>query len=56
MYVMICTRPNMANVVSVTCYMTNPSKAHWQVLKRICSNTDRGLALNRGVNITLQVL
>lgn len=33
-YVMICTRPDIVNVVSVViCNMTNLGKAHWQVLK-----------------------
>lgn len=34
MYVMICTRPDLAHAVSITSrYMSNPGKAHWQALK-----------------------
>ncbi|XP_042012165.1 secreted RxLR effector protein 161-like [Salvia splendens] len=34
MYVMICTRPDLAHAVSVTSrYMSNPGKSHWQALK-----------------------
>lgn len=36
MYVMVCTRPNLAYKVSlVSRYMANPGKVHWQALKRI---------------------
>ena len=34
MYVMVCTRPDIAYGVSlVSRYMSNPGKAHWQPLK-----------------------
>jgi hypothetical protein len=34
MYAMICTRPNLAHVVSVVSrFMHNPGKEHWNVLK-----------------------
>ena len=36
MYVMICTRPNIAYVVGVVNrYMSNPSKKHWEAMKGI---------------------
>ena len=36
MYVMICTRPNIAYAVGVvTRYMSNPSKKHWEAIKGI---------------------
>src|SRR4051812_3675682 len=36
MYVMVCTRPDIAYAVSlVSRYMANPGKAHWQALKWI---------------------
>ena len=36
MYVMICTRPDIAYAVSlISRYMSNPGKAHWQALKWI---------------------
>src|SRR3954470_12107876 len=38
MYVMVCTRPNIAYAISlVRRYMANPGKAHWQALKWILS-------------------
>ena len=36
MYAIVCTRPNLAQVVSVVSrYMGNPEKVHWQVVKCI---------------------
>lgn len=36
MYAMICTRPDLAQAVSVVSkYMSNPGKAHWDALKWI---------------------
>ena len=35
-YVMVCTRPDLADVVSVmSCYMHNPGKNHWEAMKWI---------------------
>jgi hypothetical protein len=34
MYTMVCTRPDIANVVgAVSRYMGNPWKQHWEVVK-----------------------
>lgn len=34
MYIMICTRPDLAHAVSLTSrYMSNPGRVHWQALK-----------------------
>ena len=34
MYVMVCTRPNIAHAVGVVSrYMANPGKEHWEVVK-----------------------
>ena len=36
MYAMVCTRPDIAHVVSVVSrFMENPGKEHWQAVKRI---------------------
>jgi len=36
MYTMVCTRPNIAQVVEVVSkYMNNPRKGHWEVVKWI---------------------
>ena len=36
MYVMICTRPDIAHTVGVVCrFMENPSKEHWEAVKWI---------------------
>ena len=36
MYIMICTRPDLAHVISVTSrYMADPGKEHWNDLKWI---------------------
>eukprot|EP00897_Mesotaenium_endlicherianum_P009607 jgi/Mesen1/8675/ME000051S08084 len=36
MYLMVCTRPNIANVVGVVSqFMEYPSPAHWEAMKRI---------------------
>ncbi|XP_048490429.1 secreted RxLR effector protein 161-like [Beta vulgaris subsp. vulgaris] len=36
MYAMVCTRPDLAHVVSVVSrFMTQPGKEHWQAVKRI---------------------
>ena len=36
MYAMICTRPDIAQAISVVSqYMSNPSKGHWQAVKWI---------------------
>ena len=34
MYAMVCTRPDMAQVVGVISrFMNNPRKGHWEVVK-----------------------
>ena len=34
MYAMVCTRPDLAHVVSQVCkFMSNPSKRHWEAMK-----------------------
>ena len=44
MYVMVCTRPDIAYAVSlVSRYMENPGKAHWQALKWILRYINRSL-------------
>jgi len=36
MYAMVCTRPDLAHAVSVVSrFMGEPSKEHWQAVKRI---------------------
>nr|GFD48371.1 retrovirus-related Pol polyprotein from transposon TNT 1-94 [Tanacetum cinerariifolium] len=36
MYLMVCTRPNIAYAVSVVSrYLANPSKNHWEAVKWI---------------------
>lgn len=36
MYLMVCTRPDLAHVVSlVSKFMSNPKKPHWDVLEWI---------------------
>lgn len=36
MYVMVCTRPNIANAIGVVCrYMTGSGKSHWEAVKVI---------------------
>jgi len=36
MYAMVCTRPNIAQVVGVVNrYMSNPGKEHWRAVKWI---------------------
>ena len=36
MYAMVCTRPDIAQVVgAVSKYMTNPGKEHWNAVKLI---------------------
>ena len=36
MYVMVCTRPNIAQAVGVVSrYMNNPGKEHWEAVKWI---------------------
>jgi hypothetical protein len=36
MYSMVCNRPNIAQVVRVLSrYMSNPSRVHWNAIKRV---------------------
>jgi hypothetical protein len=36
MYVMVCTRPDIAHVVGVLSrYMSKPRKEHWTIVKRV---------------------
>ena len=55
MYAMVCTRLDIAHVVSVVShYMANPGKAHCQVVKWIFrylkGSIDIGLVFGRGIN------
>ena len=52
MYVMICTRPDLAHAVSVVSkYMANPGKQHWDAVKWIFrylkGTTDYGIIFVR---------
>jgi hypothetical protein len=58
MYVMVCTRPNIAHAVGVVSrYMNNPGKEHWEVVKWILryfrGTTTHALCFG-GSNIVLQ--
>ena len=62
MYVMVCTRPDIAHAVGVLSrYMSKPGKEHWTIVKRVfrylCGTSSYGLCyegrpgLDRVVNI-----
>jgi hypothetical protein len=58
MYVMVCTRPDIAHVVGVVRrYMNNPGKEHWEavkwILKYLRGTTTHALCFG-GSNIVLQ--
>ena len=47
MYVMVCTRPDIAHIVGVVSgYMANPGKEHWEAVKWL-------LRYQRGTSSTL---
>ncbi|KAM1444438.1 hypothetical protein ACFX2I_040587 [Malus domestica] len=51
MYAMICTRPDIANVVSITSqYQSNPGSEHWAAVKTILKSSNSGyiFTLNGG--------
>lgn len=53
MYVMVCTRPDIGHAVGVVSrFMSNPSKAHWEVVKWILrylrGTKDKYLCLSKG--------
>jgi hypothetical protein len=58
MYVMVCTRPNIAHaVVFVRKYMNNPGKEHWEEIKWILGylkGTSTHALCFRGSHIVLQ--
>ena len=35
MYAMVCTRPNIVQVVGVLYHMSNPRRVHWDAIKRV---------------------
>jgi len=52
MYVMVCTRPDLAYAVStVSRFMSNPGKQHWEaikwVLKYLRGTTELGLVFQK---------
>ena len=56
MYAMVCTRPDMSQVVSmVSRYMHDPGKGHWQaakwILRYILETVDLGLKFERDDNV-----
>jgi hypothetical protein len=61
MYAMVCTRPNISQVVSVVSrYMANLSKLHWQAMKWIFwylrGTTNVSLVYDRGYGIGSSVI
>ncbi|PKA57319.1 Retrovirus-related Pol polyprotein from transposon TNT 1-94 [Apostasia shenzhenica] len=59
MYAMICTRPDLSHAVSVSRYMANPGKEHWNVLKWILrylkGTLDCGLLFKKNLDSDLLV-
>ena len=58
MYVIVCTRPDIAHAVGVVCrYMVNPGKEHWEAMKWILrylrGTSSTSLCFGK-VNVTLQ--
>ncbi|XP_057806168.1 secreted RxLR effector protein 161-like [Salvia miltiorrhiza] len=54
MYTMVCTRPDIAHVISVCSrYMADPGKDHWEVLKKVLrylkGSADKALLFERNV-------
>jgi hypothetical protein len=54
MYAMVCTRPDIAQVVGVfSKYMYNPGRGHWDVVKRVfrylCRTLDYSLCYHSNV-------
>src|ERR1044072_2289768 len=52
MYVMVCTRPDLAQAVSQVCkFMSKPGKQHWEAIKWILrylrGTSDRGIMFSR---------
>src|ERR1044072_4067134 len=56
MYVIVCTRPDLAQVVSQVCkFMSKPWKQHWEAIKWILrylrGTSDRGIMFSREQNV-----
>ncbi|KAK4390530.1 Retrovirus-related Pol polyprotein from transposon TNT 1-94 [Sesamum angolense] len=49
MYAMVCTRPNLAHVVSQVCkYMSKPGRHHWEAVKWIFRRSTTGYVFTLG--------
>ncbi|XP_062103976.1 secreted RxLR effector protein 161-like [Humulus lupulus] len=58
MYLMVCTRPDLAYAISVLSkYMANPRKEHWEAMKWVfrylLGSTEMGLKFTKKLNCTL---
>ncbi|XP_062074786.1 secreted RxLR effector protein 161-like [Humulus lupulus] len=58
MYLMVCTRPDLAYAISVLSkYMANPGKEHWEAMKWVfrylLGSTETGLKFTKKLNCTL---